>query len=69
MVAVADDFDALTHERPYKEAWPVARAVAEIESQSGRQFDPAVVAAFVTVIQPYARLPVDEWPLQVTPRI
>ena len=43
IVAVADVFDALTHERPYKAAWPVAEAVAEIERQSGRQFDPGVV--------------------------
>lgn len=46
IVAVADVFDALTHERPYKKAWPVEQAVAEIEAQSGRQFDPQVVWAF-----------------------
>jgi putative two-component system response regulator len=46
LVAVADVFDALTHERPYKEAWPVDRAVAEIQDQSGRHFDPAIVTAF-----------------------
>jgi len=47
IVAVADVFDALTHERPYKKVWPVAEAVAEIQSQSGRQFDPRVVDAFL----------------------
>jgi len=46
ILAVADVFDALTHERPYKAAWPVADAVAEIKSQSGRHFDPTVVEAF-----------------------
>jgi len=46
IVAVADVFDALTHDRPYKEAWPVDEAVAEIGRQSGRQFDPGVVEAF-----------------------
>jgi putative nucleotidyltransferase with HDIG domain len=46
IVAVADVFDALTHERPYKPAWPVAEAVAEIERGAGTHFDPAVVAAF-----------------------
>ena len=46
IVAVADVFDALTHERPYKAAWPVKAAVEEIVSQSGRQFDPRVVQAF-----------------------
>lgn len=47
IVAVADVFDALTHERPYKPAWPVGHAVAEIVRASGHQFDPAVVAAFL----------------------
>jgi putative two-component system response regulator len=46
VVAVADVFDALTHERPYKEAWPVEQAVAEILAQRGRQFDPGLVDAF-----------------------
>ncbi|WP_029215091.1 HD domain-containing phosphohydrolase [Kallotenue papyrolyticum] len=46
IVAVADVFDALTHERPYKSAWSEAQALAEIERQRGRQFDPAVVDAF-----------------------
>ncbi|MFD2111721.1 bacteriohemerythrin [Thiorhodococcus fuscus] len=44
--AVADVFDALTMERPYKEAWPVERAVATIESLSESSFDPRVVRAF-----------------------
>jgi putative two-component system response regulator len=47
LVAVADVFDALTHERPYKHAWPLEEAVAEIVNQRGRQFAPGVVAAFV----------------------
>ncbi len=47
IVAVADVFDALTHERPYKKAWPVEEARAEIERQSAQQFDPRVVAAFL----------------------
>jgi putative two-component system response regulator len=46
IVAVADVFDALTHARPYKEPWPLERAVAEVLSQAGRQFDPRVVEAF-----------------------
>jgi putative two-component system response regulator len=49
LLAVADVFDALTHERPYKKAWPVEEAVAEIARQSGRQFDPRVVEAFLTL--------------------
>ena len=53
-MAVADVFDALTHERPYKKAWPVEDAVAEIKKQSGCQFDPLVVEAFA---QMRGRLP------------
>ena len=51
IVSVADVFDALTHERCYKPAWPVEDAVTEIVSQSGRQFDPNVVEAFVKLAE------------------
>ena len=49
ITAVADVFDALTHERPYKSAWDLDRAAAEIIGQAGRQFDPRVVEAFTTI--------------------
>lgn len=54
IVAVADVFDALTHTRPYKSAWRIEDAVAEIRAQAGRQFDPCVVDAFLTL--PHADL-------------
>ena len=44
--AVADTLDAMTSDRPYRDAYPWEVAVAEITAQSGRQFDPAVVEAF-----------------------
>jgi PAS domain S-box-containing protein len=47
VVAVADVFDALTHDRPYKSAWPVEQALAEIQLGAGSQFDPRVVTAFL----------------------
>jgi putative two-component system response regulator len=47
IVAVADVFDALTHERPYKSAWRIDAALAEIERGAGAHFDPAVVGAFM----------------------
>ncbi len=50
IVAVADVFDALTQTRPYKAAWPGNDAIAEIDRQRGRQFDPALVDAFLRVI-------------------
>lgn len=45
IVAAADVLDALTSARPYKTAWTLDAALSEIRAQSGRQFDPAVVAA------------------------
>lgn len=46
IVAVADVFDALCSARPYKRAWSLEEAYAEIVAQSGRHFDPACVEAF-----------------------
>ena len=46
IVALADVFDALTSERPYKKAWDIDRAVAHIESQAGLHFDPQLMAPF-----------------------
>jgi len=45
IVAVADVFDALTSKRPYKEAWPIDKALSVMQEESGKQFDPAVVEA------------------------
>ena len=42
-------FEALTHERPYKEAWPLEGAIAEIVQQRGDQFHPRIVDAFVSI--------------------
>jgi putative two-component system response regulator len=47
ITSVADVFDALTHARPYKAAWERERALEEICSQAGRQFDPAVTEALL----------------------
>ncbi len=43
IVAVVDVFDALTHERCYKEAWPLEQALAEIKRSAGSHFDPKIV--------------------------
>lgn len=45
--AVADVYDALTSERPYKDAWLPSEALEEIEAQSGKQFDPGIVGTFL----------------------
>jgi putative two-component system response regulator len=50
IVAVADVFDALTCERPYKRAWPVVEAVEEIVRSRGQHFDPQIVDVFISII-------------------
>ena len=47
IVAILDVFDALTHRRPYKAAWPVEDALSEIQSKAGSQFDPQLVELFM----------------------
>lgn len=46
VVAIIDMFDALTHTRPYKPAWPLERALNTISEEAGKAFDPALVVAF-----------------------
>ncbi|MEI7843415.1 MAG: HD domain-containing phosphohydrolase [Gallionellaceae bacterium] len=45
IVAVADVFDALTSKRPYKDAWPVEKAISIIDEGAAKHFDPEVVSA------------------------
>ena len=49
IVTVADSFDVITHDRPYKFARPVQSALDEIRRNRGIQFDPAVVDAFLSL--------------------
>jgi PAS domain S-box-containing protein len=49
IVHLADVYDALTHDRVYKKAWPRERAAAEIHAARGTMFDPEVVQAFDAV--------------------
>jgi putative two-component system response regulator len=48
IVAVADVFDALTSERPYKKPWPIEQALQFLRDNSGSHFDPDCVEAFFT---------------------
>ena len=51
IVAVADVFDALTTERPYKKAWEIEHAVRFLEEGAGSHFDPACVSAFIARLE------------------
>jgi len=50
IVAVADVFDALTSERPYKRAWTVEAAVALLKDQAGSHFDPSLISIFEQIL-------------------
>ena len=47
VVAVADVFDALTTSRPYKEPWPIEKAVDLLNEEKGKHFDPELVDHFL----------------------
>ena len=49
--AVADSFDAMTSDRPYRLARSLDLALAEIQDGSGSQFDPEIVQAFLDLIE------------------
>jgi len=49
--AVVDVWDALTSQRPYRQAWSREKALEYIQQQAGRQFDPRIVAAFMDLIE------------------
>ena len=50
IVAVADVFDALTMRRPYKDPWPIDKAVETLRASSGSHFEPRLVERFETVL-------------------
>jgi two-component system response regulator RpfG len=60
IVAVADVYDALTSVRPYKSAWPSARAFEHVIAQAGRHFDPRIVEVFAGMRDDILRVQ-NEW--------
>lgn len=51
IIAVVDAYDAMTSDRPYRAAKPAREAIAELRRERGRQFDPEVVDAFLTLLE------------------
>jgi len=50
LLALADVFDALTSDRPYRRAFTIPQALAEIELQAGQQFDPDLAQRFTPLV-------------------
>jgi len=51
IISVADCFDAMTSDRPYRKALPIKVAIKEIKDNSGKQFNPIIVNAFLAAIR------------------
>jgi putative nucleotidyltransferase with HDIG domain len=51
LLALADVYDALSSDRPYRQAFTSSEALAEIEAQAGRQFDPDLTRKFVQLVK------------------
>jgi diguanylate cyclase (GGDEF)-like protein/putative nucleotidyltransferase with HDIG domain len=56
ILAVADVYDALTSDRPYRPGWTHERAVGLIEEESGKHFDPKIVVEFLDVMESQPQL-------------
>ena len=50
IAAITDVFDALTSERPYKQAWPIERAMALLNEEAGKHFDPELIGLFNDIL-------------------
>jgi putative nucleotidyltransferase with HDIG domain len=50
IISVVDAFDAMTTDRPYRRALVIEEAIAVLRDESGKQFDPTVVATFLAVL-------------------
>jgi len=50
VISIADAYDAMTHDRPYRKAMSEKAAIAELERCSGTQFDPELVPIFISVV-------------------
>jgi two-component system response regulator RpfG len=56
IVSVADAYDALTSERPYKPRWPLDKTIDFLKSQRGRIFDPTCLEAFLSQLDRVSRI-------------
>ena len=51
IISVADAYNAMTSDRPYREAMPRETAIAELQSNTGTQFDPRIISALIKVVE------------------
>ncbi len=63
IVAIADVFDALTMKRPYKEAWPLDKAIETLQKDAGTHFDPNLINLFMQIKEEILEIK-DSWDKQ-----
>lgn len=51
VITIADAFDAMTSDRPYRKALPMDAVILELNNHSGKQFDPHLVSVFLRIIE------------------
>ncbi|TYT73642.1 HD domain-containing phosphohydrolase [Desulfobotulus mexicanus] len=61
ITAIGDVFDALTHDRSYKKAWPLPKALEFLKKKAGSIFDPRLVSCFIQDTDSLARIHA-QWP-------
>lgn len=69
IVGLADVFDALASERPYKKAWPEDETIDYIKNQSGQQFDPLIVEAFLKVMDYRREAKLIQWTEEMSVKV
>jgi putative nucleotidyltransferase with HDIG domain len=67
VVAVADSYDAMTTDRPYRRALPVAEALLVLRTGRGHEWDPVVVDAFLRTVERLGLAEVPAVPLRIVP--
>lgn len=69
IVGLTDVFDALASARPYKRAWPEDETIGYIKGQSGRQFDPLIVEAFLKVMDYRKEAKLIQWTEEMSVKV
>ncbi|HUW50248.1 MAG TPA: bacteriohemerythrin [Sulfuricella sp.] len=69
IVGLTDVFDALASVRPYKKAWPEDETIGYIKNQSGRQFDPLIVEAFLKVMDYRREAELIQWTEEMSVKV
>ena len=57
VITACDAFNAMTTDRPYRAALPITDAIGELRAEAGRQFDPGVVEALITIVESWTNEP------------